>query len=242
MLKRIKMIVLTRKMIYTSAAVLLMACFFTVYLIFNLKDREIAAFADYKPIIESQIPGIKDNKSIKRIDLKKAYKKIIKDFFIIYEPETEENNINDEEGLDKNINTPEVKRIVKGLEILNSTDIHIEPTDYLDKKLAFTGAVVFARHGDLVIFRFEKAGGIVDRQADLSRRHGPARPRAGEDHILHARAAQRLGRLLAQHPADGIGDIALAAAVGADDDRDARIEHDARAVREGFESLDFQTL
>src|SRR5437660_145026 len=44
---------------------------------------------------------------------------------------------------------------------------------------------------------------------------------AREDHILHARAAQRLRRLLAQHPGNRIRNIRLAAPIGADDRRHA---------------------
>ena len=41
--------------------------------------------------------------------------------------------------------------------------------------------------------------------------------RAVEDHVLHGVAAQVLGGGLAQHPAHGVDDVGLAAAVGADD-------------------------
>ncbi|MPN11692.1 hypothetical protein SDC9_158999 [bioreactor metagenome] len=38
-----------------------------------------------------------------------------------------------------------------------------------------------------------------------------------EDHIFHMGAAQVFGTLLAEYPADGVGNIALAAAVGSYD-------------------------
>ena len=45
---------------------------------------------------------------------------------------------------------------------------------------------------------------------------------AGEDHIFHARAAQALGRLLAQHPTDGVAQVRFAATIRSDDGRDPR--------------------
>ena len=46
----------------------------------------------------------------------------------------------------------------------------------------------------------------------------------GEDHIGRTTGAQRAVTLLAQHPAQGVGDIALAAAVWPDDGRDAAVK------------------
>jgi hypothetical protein len=46
---------------------------------------------------------------------------------------------------------------------------------------------------------------------------------------------KRLGRLLAEHPADGVGDIGFAAAVGADDGSDAGLKIQRGFVREGLE-------
>ena len=53
-----------------------------------------------------------------------------------------------------------------------------------------------------------------------------------EDHVLHALAAQALGALLAEHPRDGVDDVALAAAVGADDGGDAGVEGELGAIGE----------
>src|SRR5690606_35081670 len=64
---------------------------------------------------------------------------------------------------------------------------------------------------------------------------------AGKDHVLHAAAAQALGALLAQHPRDGVDDVALAAPVGADDRGDAVVEGQLRSVREALEAGNLQT-
>src|SRR5208282_176339 len=54
-------------------------------------------------------------------------------------------------------------------------------------------------------------------QRDFGHARGFAVAGSGEDYVFHTRATQRLRRLLAEHPGDGVGNIRLAAAVGADD-------------------------
>src|SRR5262249_1719848 len=59
----------------------------------------------------------------------------------------------------------------------------------------------------------------------------------------HAGAAERLGGLLAEHPTDGVADVALAAAVGPDDGGDAlAVKTQFGLVAERLESLEFDTL
>ena len=82
--------------------------------------------------------------------------------------------------------------------------------------------------------------GVVKGQRHLRHAQGPALLGAIEDHVLHLGAAERLGALLAQHPAHGVGDVALAAAVGPDDGRDAAAELQLCLFSKGFESLHFQ--
>ncbi len=90
------------------------------------------------------------------------------------------------------------------------------------------------------------AGGDADLrdlrelQPDLGRRRGLPRIAAIEDHVLHALAAEALGALLAQHPGDGVDDVALAAAVGPDNGRDAIVETEFGAIRETLEAGDVE--
>jgi len=65
---------------------------------------------------------------------------------------------------------------------------------------------------------------------------------AAEDHVFHLVAAQALRALLAHHPRDGIGDIALAAAVRTDDRGHALIEGELGPIGERFEAVDFEAL
>ena len=77
----------------------------------------------------------------------------------------------------------------------------------------------------------------TEAQPDLGGRGRFARVAAVEDHVFHALAAQALRALLAHHPGDGVGDVALAASVRADDGRHALVEGELRAVGKRFEPL-----
>ena len=55
--------------------------------------------------------------------------------------------------------------------------------------------------------------------------HRAARRRALEDDVLHAAAAHHARPLLAQDPADAVGDVGLAASIGAHDHRRPGLEH-----------------
>ncbi len=59
--------------------------------------------------------------------------------------------------------------------------------------------------------------GIEQRQRHFCHARGLPVASAGEDHIFHACAAQRLGGLFPQYPRDGIRDIGLAAAIRSND-------------------------
>ncbi len=75
----------------------------------------------------------------------------------------------------------------------------------------------------------------ADGQRNLRHAQRFAAVGAVEYDIGHLAAAQGLGRLLAQNPADGIGDIGLAAAIRADNRGDARLKIQRSFIREGFE-------
>ena len=59
---------------------------------------------------------------------------------------------------------------------------------------------------------------------------------AVEDHVLHGLAAQVLGGGFAQHPAHGVDDVGLAAAVGTDDAHESGRAADLGGVDEGLET------
>ncbi len=99
--------------------------------------------------------------------------------------------------------------------------------DLVDGILGFAGAKQPAGDHDLAeIAVFRRAAAIFVVEGDRYFGHAGGRQAiaAGKDHIFHLMAAQVAGALLAHGPAQGIDDIGLAAAIRADDRRDARIK------------------
>ena len=74
--------------------------------------------------------------------------------------------------------------------------------------------------------------GVVDDQRHLSKAHLVALLRAAEDHVLHLGTAKLAAVLLAHDPADGVGDVGLAGAVGSHDGGDVLAEIQYRLVGE----------
>ena len=84
--------------------------------------------------------------------------------------------------------------------------------------------------------------GIVEEKPDLGDVARRTPGRAGEDHVLHARAAHVLVRALAHHPAQGLDEIRLAAAVRPDDAGEARLDPELGLVAETLEAGQAQPL
>ena len=83
---------------------------------------------------------------------------------------------------------------------------------------------------------------IVEQEADLGVVARGAPAGAGEDHVLHAGAAHVLERALAHHPAQGLDEIRLAAAVRPDDAGQARLDPELGGVAEALEAGQAQAL
>ena len=84
------------------------------------------------------------------------------------------------------------------------------------------------------------AAAVVQRQADLSHAHLAAAVATREDQILALFAPQVAYIGFAQHPAQGVGDVALAGAIGSDDSGDAVLEEEFGTVGEALVALDFE--
>src|SRR6202011_2768927 len=67
-----------------------------------------------------------------------------------------------------------------------------------------------------------------------------ARVAGAEDDSFHLLAAQAFRALLAHHPRDGVGDVALAASVGADNRGHPLVEGQLGPVGKRFEAVDFK--
>ena len=123
--------------------------------------------------------------------------------------------------------------------------IYVTKSDGLlvDIVFRFAAAVVPARDGDLgLLHAGEDVLGVVEHERHLRKAHLVARFRAAENDILHLHAAQRLARLLAHDPANGVRNIRFAASVRPDDGGDVLTEVEHRLVREALEPLDLQCL
>ena len=112
----------------------------------------------------------------------------------------------------------------------------------VDHVFALTAAVKTPGYCDLVIRDRQDMVRIVQRNRHIGKAQGPPQLGAGKNDILHGMSPQLFDLLLAQNPADRVGDIALAAAVGADDGRDPVMEFELYFVCEGFKSLYFYTF
>lgn len=138
MFKHIKMIVITKKTIYSGILTAAVCFFCAISVIFVSKNRDLPVFAEYRPILKSQITGIGDGNEYAKSTRSSSDKKIIKRFFYIDENTFEENYINEEEGLKSDFITSEVKKVIKGVEVTNLTDFQVDPNDYVKGELAFS--------------------------------------------------------------------------------------------------------
>src|SRR5262249_51781935 len=98
--------------------------------------------------------------------------------------------------------------------------------------------------GDLHFFTVggEEPAAVVKRHRHFGQAEGLSRRRAVEDDVGHFAAAQALGTLFSENPADRVDDVALAAAIGPDDGRDAAAEVEMRLFGKTLEAYQFQAL
>ena len=113
---------------------------------------------------------------------------------------------------------------------------------FVDEIFAFAAAIKAARHRHFREIQIEHTAGVVECERDFAERLRFARLRAAENDVLHVGTAQGLCRLFAEHPADGIRHVALAAAVRPDDTGHAVIEFYFGFVRKGLETVEFDFL
>ena len=119
----------------------------------------------------------------------------------------------------------------------------LEPDDpIVQPVLAFAAAEDASPDRDPAVLGLLDAAVGPEREADLGEPQGLALVGSVEDDFLHRAAAQGLGALLAQHPGDGLGQIALAATVRPDDRRDPGREVTHHRLDEGLEAVDFQAF
>ena len=91
----------------------------------------------------------------------------------------------------------------------------------VDQEFAFAGSVCSPGDRNFGILKRQGEVAVIERNADFRHAKGLAAIRSRENDILQGGASQRANVLLAQYPTDGIGDVALSAAVRSDDGRNA---------------------
>ena len=115
-------------------------------------------------------------------------------------------------------------------------------TGAVQEVLGVAVAVGAAADLDLAEVEGQPAVAVVEGEGDLGHAKGGAIAGAGEDDVLLLAGAKEAQALLTEHPADGIGDVALAGAVGADDGGDAGAELEGGLLRETLEALEREPL
>ena len=106
----------------------------------------------------------------------------------------------------------------------------------VDEVLALAAAMQPPRDRELRIVDGKRTVGVVEEELDLAEVGRAARAAAGEEDVVGLLGPQ-LGRAeRAGGPADRVGDVRLARAVGTDDHADARLETDLDRIGEGLET------
>lgn len=111
----------------------------------------------------------------------------------------------------------------------------------IDVKLALPTAVKTAGHNHFA--EIHRQGAVISKeQGNLRYAQGLTGGRTGEDDIFGLGAAQVADILLPEHPADGIGNIALAAAVRADDSCYPLVKIYGYLICKGLKSISLQAF
>ncbi len=108
--------------------------------------------------------------------------------------------------------------------------------------VALTRSVSAADHLDFGEGYGQAAVAVVDDQPDLGHARRGAPGATGVDDLLHPRPPQLASAAFAQHPADGVDQVALAGAVGPHHGGDTGLEEELGLLGEGLEALHLDRL
>ena len=109
----------------------------------------------------------------------------------------------------------------------------------VDIVFTVAGAEEAPRDDDFREFRIQGVVAVIEVQRDFRCPLGPAGLGPGKDDVFRLLPPQLADILFPHDPADGIGNIALAAAIGTDDGRNALVEGQGRLICKGLESPQF---
>ena len=124
-----------------------------------------------------------------------------------------------------------------GKQLLNIEQPAVDPVDLI---IAAAVAIKPAGDADLIEIQRQYPRAIVENEGDFAASQSRAGGGPGEDDVVHLFGPQRPGRLRPHHPGEGVDQIRLARAVGADHDRHTRFKLEPGAVGERLEPDHFQ--
>ena len=112
----------------------------------------------------------------------------------------------------------------------------------IDQIFALATAIDPSGHVDFRSVDRQASVLVIEDDRRLRRVHHAAGPLTGpfKDDVRHVFSAQALGALLAEHPFDGVHDVGLAGAIGADDHGDSGRKLEARFVSKALEADEFE--
>jgi hypothetical protein len=119
---------------------------------------------------------------------------------------------------------------------------HVSQPDggLVEQVLALTGARESPGQYHLAVGYSEEALAVVEDERDFGNVDRVALDGTLKDHFVHAGRPEQARPLLAKHPSNGVGDVRLAASVGAHDGRDAVVELQGNAIGKRLESRQFE--
>ena len=142
---------------------------------------------------------------------------------------------------------PHQRRRARACRSVGEQELHVARAHLLAVDAVGRTRVAFDAPGDLDRLGIVEGGrraavGVVEQEPDLGVVARGTLAGAGEDDVLHARAAHVLERALAHHPAQSLDEIRLAAAVRPDDAGQARLDLEFGGVAEALEAGQAQAL
>ena len=123
-------------------------------------------------------------------------------------------------------------------EVVDVAAAHRDVVDVVRRVLVARQHALDRQLGVAAPLSADPSGAVVEEELDRRAAHGLALAGAVEDHVLHRFAAQRRGLRFAEHPAHGVDDVGLAAAVGPDDADELAGRGDRRRIDERLEACE----
>ncbi len=138
-IKGTKMIVLTKHNLILIALLIVISIFCIVAVISISKTKSTVAFNDYKPIIETELLGKKEENILEKWKSKKTkvQNSILKSFFNFNENNPQNIESTKEAPIKEELISSEIKKVDKGMQLSNATNFDVNPYDFIDKKLKF---------------------------------------------------------------------------------------------------------